>query len=204
MKRCLQCGETKPKEAFYKRARSWDGLQVWCKACKRAYQREYCQSEAGVTAIWRANHSEAAKTAHARYNRSPLGRAAQKRCRQSEAGKAAQRRYDTSRKGRALRKRFDASAKGRAGQRRAQAIRRAVLESDESTLTAIEWQDHCTEHTHCPYCGVLFIDAPTMDHVIPLSRGGVHTKDNVLPVCETCNKSKGNKPLEEWLSEQTP
>lgn len=32
----------------------------------------------------------------------------------------------------------------------------------------------------------------TLDHVIPLSRGGTHTWDNVRPAHRKCNERKGN------------
>lgn len=54
-------------------------------------------------------------------------------------------------------------------------------------------------HRHggcCAYCGV---EAEmTMDHVVPVSRGGVNTIGNILPACLTCNSSKSNKLLVEW------
>lgn len=33
----------------------------------------------------------------------------------------------------------------------------------------------------------------TMDHFIPLSRGGIHTVSNIVPACGHCNSSKGNR-----------
>jgi len=33
------------------------------------------------------------------------------------------------------------------------------------------------------------------DHVIPLSRGGLHTASNVVASCATCNRKKSNKVL---------
>jgi len=46
----------------------------------------------------------------------------------------------------------------------------------------------------CQYCGV----QPgrqhlTIDHVIPRSRGGKTTWDNVVAACKKCNSKKGNK-----------
>lgn len=38
----------------------------------------------------------------------------------------------------------------------------------------------------------------TIDHVIPLSRGGKHCNDNLVAACLTCNSSKGTKLLHEW------
>lgn len=47
----------------------------------------------------------------------------------------------------------------------------------------------------CAYCGG---KADTMDHVIPLSRGGEHSASNLVPACKPCNFSKHNKTPEEW------
>lgn len=33
----------------------------------------------------------------------------------------------------------------------------------------------------------------TPDHIIPLSRGGHHTADNIVPACVSCNLGKGNR-----------
>lgn len=41
MKTCLKCGESKPTEAFSKRALSLDGLAKWCKTCTNEYNKEY-------------------------------------------------------------------------------------------------------------------------------------------------------------------
>lgn len=37
----------------------------------------------------------------------------------------------------------------------------------------------------------------TLDHVIPLSRGGTHTRDNVKPAHWLCNMQKGNSLTDE-------
>ena len=36
-------------------------------------------------------------------------------------------------------------------------------------------------------------NSPSIDHIIPLSKGGKHTKDNVQPAHLGCNASKGNR-----------
>ncbi|MCY4069023.1 MAG: HNH endonuclease [Acidimicrobiaceae bacterium] len=42
----------------------------------------------------------------------------------------------------------------------------------------------------CQYCGAR---AETMDHVLPRSRGGQHTWENVVAACRRCNASKRDR-----------
>jgi 5-methylcytosine-specific restriction endonuclease McrA len=37
----------------------------------------------------------------------------------------------------------------------------------------------------------------TIDHVIPRSKGGMNTWDNLVTCCSSCNLRKGNKSVEE-------
>ena len=48
----------------------------------------------------------------------------------------------------------------------------------------------------CQYCG-LRGSKLTIDHVIPRSRGGLHTWDNVVTACQPCNHRKGGKSVAE-------
>lgn len=69
---------------------------------------------------------------------------------------------------------------------------------DNELLTGAQWHDILEQYHHrCAYCGTK-LDRPTMDHVIPLSRGGKHSKDNVVPACKHCNSSKFTKTPVEW------
>jgi len=43
----------------------------------------------------------------------------------------------------------------------------------------------------CQYCGSE--DATTVDHVIPISKGGTDDPDNLVAACSRCNYSKGNR-----------
>jgi hypothetical protein len=38
-------------------------------------------------------------------------------------------------------------------------------------------------------------NAPELDHILPLSRGGTHTWDNVQCACRACNREKHSKPF---------
>lgn len=43
----------------------------------------------------------------------------------------------------------------------------------------------------CFYCGMK--KKLSLDHIVPISKGGSHTKDNVVMACISCNSSKGAK-----------
>ncbi len=65
-------------------------------------------------------------------------------------------------------------------------------------LRKTRWWQQKTASGKCYFCGkkVKFKDI-TMDHLVPLSRGGRSTKDNLVPCCKACNtKKKGMMPLE--------
>ena len=51
------------------------------------------------------------------------------------------------------------------------------------------------DNNKCQYCGVT--RSLTIDHVIPRSRGGGDTWDNLVVACSSCNVKKGNKLLEQ-------
>lgn len=71
--------------------------------------------------------------------------------------------------------------------------RRARL-ADRGTFTKEEWLDLCERYEFkCINCG-----APEQhaDHVIPLSKGGMNTIDNIQPLCKSCNSRKGVQTID--------
>ncbi len=54
------------------------------------------------------------------------------------------------------------------------------------------------DNNTCQYCGKrLPTQELNIDHVVPLSRGGKNTWENVVCSCISCNVRKGNRTLEE-------
>jgi len=50
----------------------------------------------------------------------------------------------------------------------------------------------------CQYCGInLSYSAITIDHVVPVCKGGPTTWFNCVAACKPCNRKKGGKTLEE-------
>lgn len=53
---------------------------------------------------------------------------------------------------------------------------------------------------YCAYCGrKLSHSNLTMDHIIPLSKGGRSRKSNLVLCCKPCNQKKGNMDLATFL-----
>ncbi len=63
-------------------------------------------------------------------------------------------------------------------------LRQAVLERDEYT---------------CVYCGRRG-GRLTLDHVLPVCRGGTSDLSNLVAACVPCNSAKGTRTLQEWLA----
>ncbi len=50
-----------------------------------------------------------------------------------------------------------------------------------------------------PHCGIILKDKHTVDHKKPLARGGSNWPRNLQLLCHSCNSSKGDKTMKEWL-----
>ena len=58
-------------------------------------------------------------------------------------------------------------------------------------LRASEWWKAQLRAGKCHYCGKTFPPGElTMDHVVPVARGGRSVRGNVVPACRACNASK--------------
>lgn len=73
--------------------------------------------------------------------------------------------------------------------------RRVIKLSIETTLTREEWVAIIERYGgKCLRCGKQ--TKLTMDHVIPVSKGGPHSAANIQPLCGPCNSSKGRKIID--------
>ena len=54
------------------------------------------------------------------------------------------------------------------------------------------------DNHQCQYCGQLFVGKDlTLDHVLPVSRGGPKSWKNLVSACHKCNHKKGNRTPDE-------
>lgn len=74
-----------------------------------------------------------------------------------------------------------------------------------NTYTLDDWRD-CMVHFRgsCSYCGVRQSRKLklTRDHVVPVSKGGLTTRQSIVPACGRCNSSKSDHDLDEWYPKQ--
>jgi 5-methylcytosine-specific restriction endonuclease McrA len=76
--------------------------------------------------------------------------------------------------------------------------RQGRLARVDNDLTAEQWISLQDAWGGCAYCGATGI-AMQRDCVMPISRGGRYTVENVVPACGSCNASKRNDEVTSWL-----
>ena len=66
------------------------------------------------------------------------------------------------------------------------------LERDKARLLKkTQWWKRQLAQGHCHYCReAIPVSSLSMDHIVPLARGGKSTKGNVVPACQACNRRK--------------
>ena len=69
----------------------------------------------------------------------------------------------------------------------------------QRALMTSKLRQHIKERDHftCRACGLSTVQEPNLlleiDHIIPVSKGGLTAEDNLQTLCWRCNRSKGNK-----------
>lgn len=68
------------------------------------------------------------------------------------------------------------------------------------------WWQQKTGNGLCHYCKQNFaFKNLTMDHIVPLARGGTTSPGNVVPACKECNKAKSvDTPVDQLLQSTPP
>jgi 5-methylcytosine-specific restriction endonuclease McrA len=169
MKHCNNCNELKPLDAYYKR-KGGDGRHRQCKECQKQYSRD--------------NKVRKALRARERYD--PEKRAEQWQKQATPETRAKRNEYNREYK----RNNKDVINKNRQDYR-------GRKRDAAGSFTAEQWQDRLAYYGgKCIYCGTT--DNITIEHRIPLVRGGSNWASNLAPACRSCNCSKGKKTEKEF------
>lgn len=186
-KSCPKCKVELGRESFGLDKRSTTGLKSWCKSCHNLAGKRYYElnTEAvkSKNAAWHKAHPESAKVySKAWRDRNPgktkeskslwslknSDRVAEQKRAWRESNKEVERLYASVRRAR----------------KKANGIF-LVTKKDVKKLLL----------NSCFYCDGV---ATTIDHVVPIARGGSHSVGNLVPACLSCNLSKGAKLITEW------
>ncbi|WP_344688049.1 HNH endonuclease signature motif containing protein [Blastococcus jejuensis] len=76
--------------------------------------------------------------------------------------------------------------------------RKRRMDAVEHDLSTEQWTALQTAWGGCAYCGATGTPLQR-DCVLPISRGGRYTLDNIAPACGSCNASKCNDEVTGWL-----
>jgi 5-methylcytosine-specific restriction endonuclease McrA len=76
--------------------------------------------------------------------------------------------------------------------------RKSRMAQQEHDLDDAQWTALREAWAGCAYCGAQD-RALQRDCVLPISRGGRYTWENVVPACGSCNASKCNAEVTTWM-----
>lgn len=184
---CRKEAKRQSKKKYKQSAKGKISNEKWLKSDRRKEnERKYRQKPiAKEKAVLRAkkylnNHPEAIAKKRQRdkiFGRTEKGR---------EINRRAQRKYKKT-------------EKGRLNNRKQKFIRRTLKPANQDIIKDI------LQNNICYYCNKEIIGKKTIDHKIPVSKGGTNDKENLVLCCVHCNSQKGNKTEEEykkWLKLQ--
>ena len=149
----------------------------------------WCENHPGYAKKWESEHKEQRKKDWKKYREEH--KEYRNKCWREWASENKEKVLENHRK-------WMKTENGKAHDQRGQIKRRAKIKEIVNTLTTKEWLDILEKYNYeCVYCGVEFDceNLPTKDHIIPISKGGNNTKENIVPACQSCNSKKGVKIL---------
>jgi 5-methylcytosine-specific restriction endonuclease McrA len=181
MKRCSKCGIKYPAttEYFGIEKRTKSGLQSQCRECQRVRGRR-----------WRAEHPERRLAKNRRWRSRNPDFDRRWRAEHLEQCRESTRRWQKE------------NPEKKATNKR---NRRARLLAANGTHTAVDIEaQYKRQRGKCYYCGCKMtkkshrLNSATVDHVVPLDRGGRNDPSNLVIACSACNSSKRNRLPHEW------
>lgn len=211
MKHCSKCDRELPLTEFQRNKSTPDGLQRWCKSCRRShyYEPERKQRKVAYDRQRRTERGDEFRAqARERYHNDPdyharrieSGRqyrttpAYQERERLRHHKRWADPEYRRMRiaKHRERRHRDPEYRRKVYYWRRARKMR---IKLQGRPFTHAEWIQLCERYDHCCLaCGQRKPLSP--DHIVPVSRGGSSDISNIQPLCVDCNKRKSARTID--------
>lgn len=219
MKTCTKCEKILPIAQFHKKTKAKDGLNPSCRKCVSAKMSEYYQSNKEEcrerSAKWTASNTDRVKENGRKWYQVQAEKV--KDSARDWSSKNREKRREINRKYAAAnrekiraknlayieRLKKESPAVLREQARRAQALRRAREKSAGGFISQENWNAiiGVFETGVCLYCGT-YGHKLTMDHWVPVSRGGGTEAGNLIPCCKSCNSKKRDMPPEDWCAQK--
>jgi 5-methylcytosine-specific restriction endonuclease McrA len=193
-KRCSKCGLTKSLTEFRIRKDRVGKHTSWCKLCYAQYDIEHKEERAEYQK--KNNQTPERKAYMKKYRQDHLDKITARERKYSEEKKDAKRAYDIAynekNKDKKRAQYFDWYKREGAKEiiKRCFHNRRARIKNAQGTIKRGEWLELCEKFgNQCLRCGARGVKL-TLDHIVPLSKGGSNTIDNAQPLCKSCNSRK--------------
>lgn len=205
MKQCSTCKSEFPSTDFYKDIRKPDGLYPSCKHCHltrtKRWKTDNPEKQRIQQRIWRKNNPNKYRAAYLRG-----GKKATIKRQNNPALMQARREYLATWRSKNRPKLNNISHLWRKTHPEKindyVRLRRARLRTNGGAITKSQWLGIKQSYSYsCAECSIpendLFYQTKqrlTLDHIIPVTRGGTTTIDNIQPLCFSCNLKKSNHP----------
>ena len=178
MKTCPNCGNS---GTFYKDKSKKDGLSSWCKSCSNKRSKK-----------WRDDNPGKAKKHLQEWQIKNPGK----------RKKYDKKYWENNRE--QINKRISEWAKSNPEKRRLHAKNRKYqIKGSRGNISIYQWKELCGKYNNrCLCCGKQ--TKLTIDHIIPISRGGDNCISNIQPLCNSCNASKGVKIIDYRPNKSNP
>ena len=192
-KTCSKCGEVKLVDCFSKQKGSKGGLRNTCKSCDAEQSRKYYESNKAEVIERKRKYRKA--------NPEKVAESSLK-WRKANPEKVAETRRNWQRAN--PEKVAESSLKWRKAnpeKERAKKLRRRARKAGAAGNCTVEQLKARFDYygNKCYNCGS--DEKLHADHRIPLSRGGSNHPANIIPLCRSCNSSKGTKTETEFKSQ---
>jgi 5-methylcytosine-specific restriction endonuclease McrA len=210
-KTCSKCGVWKPYSEFHKAKQNPDGYKGQCKICRLDWHRQNAEREkARMLRAYYANREErnAKRSEWAKQNREHVREVERRYWNKNRDKKRAKDvRYYQRHKPEHMRYSRQWKRNNPDKVRIIELRRRARKERCGGTHTLPEWKALCNQYGNkCLSCGNT--GRLTVDHVIPLSKGGTNDIGNLQPLCLSCNIRKNTRIIDyreyHWEQDRLP
>jgi 5-methylcytosine-specific restriction endonuclease McrA len=207
MKKCSKCVKLKNDSEFSKDKSKKDGLQCVCKECQIEYGKENSEKKKEYNKEYRRKKAEKIKEYQKQYREKNAEQIIENRKKHYVENKEAilekHREYKkiNAEKIKERNKKYQKKYHKNNPEKSFNKTARRRAKIGDQGITKEEWLSVMNSTGwKCFYCDCSLIEKKvrTVDHIIPLSRGGKHCVDNLVPCCRKCNSSKHNKLFTEW------